>query len=122
MSGRHPGAGNGERGSPKGPATAGAASGRAGVIVKDAFHPKLPVDFVLHSLRHTFAIRLRESGGDAFTIMRLMGHSSITVSQRYAHPSRGSVELAFARLDSLNLQRASTFSTTVEEPQAGFVQ
>ena len=40
-----------------------AASGRAGVIVKDAVRPKLPVNFVLHSLRHTFGTRLAESRG-----------------------------------------------------------
>ena len=33
---------------------------------------KLPEDFVLHSLRHTFGTRLGEAGADAFTIMRLM--------------------------------------------------
>jgi hypothetical protein len=36
-----------------------------------------------------------ESGVDAFTIMRIAGHSSITVSQRYVHPSPESVERAF---------------------------
>jgi integrase len=43
---------------------------------------KMPADFVLHSLRHTFGTRLGESRADAFTIMRLMGHSTVTVSQR----------------------------------------
>lgn len=43
---------------------------------------KLPTDFVLHSLRHTFGTRLGESRVDAFTIMKLMGHSTITVSQK----------------------------------------
>jgi integrase len=43
---------------------------------------------VLHSLRHTMLTRLGESGVDAFTIMRIAGHSSITVSQRYIHPPR----------------------------------
>jgi integrase len=47
---------------------------------------KLSAEFVLHSLRHTFGTRLGESGADAFTIMKLMGHSSVTVSQRYVHP------------------------------------
>ncbi len=48
---------------------------------------RLPSEFVLHCLRHTYGTRLREAGADAFTIMRLMGHSSVTVSQRYVHPT-----------------------------------
>ena len=59
---------------------------------------KLPKDFVIHSLRHTMLSRLGESGVDAFTIMRIAGHSSITVSQRYVHPSPEAVERAFERL------------------------
>ena len=55
-------------------------------------------DFVIHSLRHTMLTRLGESGVDAFTIMRIAGHSSITVSQRYVHPSPEAVERAFERL------------------------
>jgi integrase len=42
----------------------------------------LPKEFVLHSCRHTALTRLGEAGADAFTIMRLAGHSSVTVSQR----------------------------------------
>ena len=42
-------------------------------------------DFVIHSLRHTMLTRLGESGVNAFTIMRIAGHSSIAVSQRYVH-------------------------------------
>jgi integrase/recombinase XerD len=55
-------------------------------------------DFVLHSLRHTMLTRLGESGVDAFTIMRIAGHSSIVVSQRYIHPTPEAVERAFERL------------------------
>ena len=55
-------------------------------------------DFVIHSLRHTMLSRLGESGVDAFTIMRIAGHSSITVSQRYGHPTPEAVERAFERL------------------------
>ncbi len=47
----------------------------------------LPEEFVLHSLRHTMLTRLGESEVDAFTIMKIAGHSSVTVSQRYVHPS-----------------------------------
>ena len=49
--------------------------------------------------------RLGESGADAFTIMRIAGHSSVTVSQRYVHPSPESMERAFERLDMLNRSR-----------------
>ena len=42
--------------------------------------------------------RLGESGVDAFTIMRIAGHSSIVVSQRYIHPTPEAVERAFERL------------------------
>jgi integrase len=62
----------------------------------------LPADFVLHSLRHTMLTRLGESGVDAFTIMRIAGHSTIIVSQRYVHPSSEAVERAFEQLEALN--------------------
>jgi len=55
-------------------------------------------DFVVHSLRHTMLTRLGECGADAFTIMRIAGHSSVTVSARYVHPSFESMELAIERL------------------------
>jgi integrase len=62
----------------------------------------MPAEFVIHSLRHTMLTRLGESGADAFTIMRIAGHSSVTVSQRYVHPSPESLETAFERLDAMN--------------------
>jgi integrase len=74
---------------------------------------KMSSDFVLHSLRHTFGTRLGESGADAFTIMRLMGHSTVTVSQRYVHPSPEAVELAYERMTAMNLRRLPTNSPTV---------
>ena len=46
--------------------------------------------------------RLGEADVDAFIIMRIARHSSITVSQRYAHPSPEALERAFDRLESLN--------------------
>ena len=46
--------------------------------------------------------RLGESGVEAFTIMRIAGHSSVTVSQRYVHPTPEAVEKAFLRLEALN--------------------
>ncbi len=63
---------------------------------------KLPKDFVLHSFRHTMLTRLGEAGVDAFTIMRIAGHSSIVVSQRYVHPSPEAMERAIERLEAAN--------------------
>jgi site-specific recombinase XerD len=83
---------------------------------------KLPKDFVLHSLRHTFGTRLGEAGADAFTIMRLMGHSTVTVSQRYVHPSPEAVELAYERLTALNMQKVRTIPGTVLEADSGAIQ
>jgi integrase len=59
----------------------------------------LPEEAVLHSTRHTFCTRLGESGADAFAIQRLAGHSSITISQRYVHPSGGLLDQTIARLN-----------------------
>jgi integrase len=63
---------------------------------------KLSKEFVVHSLRHTMLTRLGEAGADAFTIMRIAGHSSVTVSQRYVHPTPEGMERAFERLEKLN--------------------
>jgi len=73
---------------------------------------KLPKDFVLHSLRHTMLTRLGESGAEAFTIMKIAGHSSVTVSQRYVHPTPEGMERAFERLEDLN---ATKFAETGTE-------
>jgi site-specific recombinase XerD len=48
----------------------------------------MPAGLVIYSLRHTYGTRLGEVGADGFAIMRLMGHSSITLSQRYVHPTQ----------------------------------
>ncbi len=63
-------------------------------------------EFVIHSLRHAYGTRLGEAGADAFTIMRLMGHSTVTISQRYVHPTPEAMERAIERLDTLNAAAA----------------
>jgi len=76
---------------------------------------KLYKDFVVHSLRHTMLTRLGEAGAEAFTIMRIAGHSSVTVSQRYVHPTPESMERAFDRLEELN---AAKFEQAEAEAKA----
>jgi len=81
---------------------------------------KLPVEFVPHSLRHTFGTRLGEAGADAFTIMKLMGHCSVVVSQRYVHPTPETMEEALDRLQALNREnreKRSKVPTNLPTPE-----
>jgi integrase len=63
---------------------------------------QLPKDCVIHSLRHTFLTRFGEAGADAFTIKKVAGHSSVTISERYIHPTPEGQERAFERFANLN--------------------
>ena len=51
----------------------------------------------LYSLRHTFLTRLGESGCDAWTLVRIAGHSNVSMSSRYVHPSEDAVLNAMTR-------------------------
>ena len=95
----------------------------------DGVQDKLKVgdDFVIYSLRHTFGTRLGESGADAFTIMRVMGHSTVTVSQRYVHPTPETLERAFELLEERNRRAAQRLEEqkpkTIEKlPSSGIRQ
>jgi integrase len=78
---------------------------------------KLPADAVIHSFRHTFGTRLGETGADAFTIMKVMGHSTVVVSQKYVHPTSEAMERAFERLDAANQKAlASLPGVTQSQP------
>ena len=86
-----------------------------------------PQEFVLHSLRHTFGTRLGETSTDIFAIQRLMGHSSIIVSQRYVHPTPEIMENAIlaqerASQEFANQPAIPTNSPTVEAAESGVIQ
>ena len=55
--------------------------------VKKGFHTACRLagieGLIWKDLRATFGTRLAESGGDAFTIAQLMGHSDVRVTMRY---------------------------------------
>jgi len=55
----------------------------------------------IHSLRHTFATHLLESGTDIRYIQELPGHSSIRTTERYTHIARRNVLGIQSPLDSL---------------------
>jgi len=62
--------------------------------------------FEPYVLRHTALTRLAESGCDVFTLARIAGHSSITITQRYVHPQKDAVERAFAAFGEGQLKNA----------------
>ena len=51
-----------------------------------------------HTLRHTFASRLVGGGVDIVTVKELLGHSSISVTMRYAHTNFDSKRAAVDKL------------------------
>ena len=54
-----------------------------------------------HDLRHTFATMLAESGVDLQVISQMLTHSSITVTQKYAHVRNRRLKDAAGKIDKL---------------------
>jgi len=59
----------------------------------------LDKEFVIHALRHTCASRLVNMGVDLYVVKEYLGHSSIQVTERYAHLAPNKLAHAAAILD-----------------------
>lgn len=57
-------------------------------------------EFVLHALRHTTATRLIDKGVDLYVVKEYLGHSTIQVTERYAHLAPDKLAHAAGILDS----------------------
>lgn len=58
-------------------------------------------NFHWHDIRHTTASHLAMSGVDLYTIKDLLGHSTLKMTERYAHLSKTHKENAIANLNGL---------------------
>jgi len=56
-------------------------------------------DFRFHDLRHTAATRMADAGADAFTLMKILGHSDIRMTSRYTHATDTALRRAVENLD-----------------------
>jgi integrase len=57
-------------------------------------------NFRWHDMRHDFASRLVMSGVDLFRVQKLMGHSDISMTLRYAHLAPSDLQKTISLLDS----------------------
>ena len=59
---------------------------------------------VFHTLRHTFASWLVEKGEGLYTVKELLGHSTLAMTERYAHLGNNTLQNAVNKLESISDQ------------------
>lgn len=62
---------------------------------------KLPFKCGLHKLRHTFASHLVQNGVDLYRVSKLLGHTSIQMTEIYAHLAPQDLKSAVERLPNI---------------------
>lgn len=50
-----------------------------------------------HTFRHTFAVEFIRAGGDAFSLQRLLGHTTLEMTRRYVHLAQTDLRTAHKR-------------------------
>jgi integrase len=60
---------------------------------------------VFHTLRHTYASRLVQSGTDLYVVKELLGHSVISMTERYSHLSNDNLVEAVKRMEKTEKEK-----------------
>ncbi len=82
--------------------------------VRNSFHAAVEKadlgNLTFHDLRHNFATELISKGADIRTVQEYLGHSSLTMVQRYTHVTEGIRRSTIQLLGRENLQETPTLS------------
>lgn len=74
--------------------------------------------FRLYDLRHTFGSRSAMAGVDLATLKELMGHSNISITMRYVHPTPEHKQEAVRNLERFNIEQVfATHESRAQYPQ-----
>jgi integrase/recombinase XerD len=57
---------------------------------------------LIHALRHSFATNYIRQGGNVFLLQRALGHTTITMSQRYCHLNTADLQAVHQRVSLLS--------------------
>ena len=69
---------------------------------------QLPKGQAAHSLRHTFASHFIQNGGNILTLQKILGHSSLAMTMRYAHLAPDHLQDAVRLGPLANFDKSST--------------
>jgi len=69
---------------------------------------QLPEGQLTHVLRHTFASHFMMNGGNILTLQRILGHSSLAMTMKYAHLAPEHLQEAIKLNPLSNLRRNKT--------------
>ena len=78
---------------------------------------KITPRFRIYDLRHTFGSRLAMAGVDLSTLKELMGHSHISTTMRYVHPTPEHKQDAIRKLEAFNREQATHAENNGGYPQ-----
>ncbi|MGB7294207.1 MAG: tyrosine-type recombinase/integrase [Candidatus Aminicenantales bacterium] len=79
-------------------------------------------DLRFHDLRHTAATRMIEAGIDLVTVSRILGHASIQMTMRYAHPTPENMRRAVEKLGEVFQNSREKVETIEIRPSVSYLK